>query len=345
MMNKTTAQASVKRLNAEIFSLNPSALLHFYTLDLTDLLFDKGLISQPTEQNLNSRIFRFHNNLFLTRQTLVWRGDTYSALPLEAEGFELSSQGSLPTPKLRLSVSDDGVPTLGLLKAQIRLLGDAAGVRVTRQRTLAKYIDSSNFGDDDTPPEHQQDLNAEFPMDIFFVERVTQENKNVMEYQLNSALDLENVRLPARVMIQQRCMWFYRGEGCSYEYAGGLDDDQRKIHGNATLPGSAPPISTLDDKLFTDLLPGIALVNKGKFSLTNQYDSGNFVYVQKGGVKYYFVNVGGLCNGVDITNTSFWTADQCSKSVRGCKNRWQRSTPFLRTALPFGGFPALGRIK
>jgi lambda family phage minor tail protein L len=344
MMNKTQAQGSIKRLNAELFSLNPSALLTFFTIDLSQLMFDKGF-GPTVESNEQSRIFRFHNNVFLTRETLVWRGDTYQAIPLEAEGFELSSQGALPTPKLRLSVSDEGAPVLGLLKSQIRLLGDAAGVKVTRQRTLAKYVDASNFGDEDAPPDHSEDLNAEFPKDIFFVERVTQENKNVIEYQLNSALDLENVRLPARMMIQQRCMWFYRGEGCSYEFSGGLNEKETEVHGSATLPPSAPPISTLDDKLFKELLPGVSLQNKGDHSTTNAYSKGDYVFIRKDGHRYYFVCVSNAPYGTAITSTFHWVADQCSKSVRGCKNRWQRSEPNLRTALPFGGFPALGRIK
>jgi len=345
-MKKSQAQQSIKNLHAETFSLNPSAVMTFFTFDLTDILFDKGLISSPDDTNINARIFRFHNNLFMTRERLIWQGLEYNAIPLETEGFEVSSQGALPSPKLRLSVSEDGVPVLALLKSQIRSLGDAAGVRVTRQRTLAKYLDATNFSSADRPKEHSEDVNAEFPRDIFFIERVTQENKTMVEYQLNSILDLENVRLPARLMVQQRCMWFYRGEGCSYEYSGGLDDEQQLLHGSATLPTAAPPVSSIDNELFSDMFPGIPLVNLGKYNETTPYVVGNFVYIQKAGIRYYFVCVNlppGA--GFDVTNAGYWTPDQCDKSVRGCKNRWQRSSPFLRDALPFGGFPGLGRIK
>jgi lambda family phage minor tail protein L len=344
-MKKSEAQQSIKNLHAETFSLNPSAVITFFTFDLTDILFDKGLISSPDDTNINERVFRFHNNLFMTRERLIWQGLEYNGVPLETDGFEVSSQGALPSPKLKITVSDDGVPIFSLLKSQLRSLGDAAGVRVTRQRTLAKYLDATNFSSEDRPKDHSEDVNAEFPRDIFFIERVTQENKTTVEYQLNSILDLENVRLPARMMVQQRCMWFYRGEGCSYEYSGGMDAEQQVIHGSATLPSAAPPTSSLDNELFSDILPNIPLINSGKYDDTVVYEVGNFVFIQKDGIKYYFVCVNAPPSaGFNITNRSYWTADQCDKSVRGCKNRWQRSTPFLRDALPFGGFPGLGRL-
>ena len=345
-MDKAEARGSVKRLNAELFSLNPSAVMTFYTFDLTDLLFEMGLIGQPTDGNLSNRVFKFHNNMFMTRERLVWQGADYNALPLETEGFELSSQGSLPTPKLRISVDDKGISVLSTLKAQIHLLEDPAGIRVTRQRTLAKYLDDANFSDEDRPAEQSADPNAEFPRDIFFIERISQENKRMIEFQLSSVLDLENIRLPARMMIQQRCMWFYRGEGCSYEYAAGLTDEQELVHGAATLPTAAPPVATIDNELFSDILVGEQLLDRGAYFAYDQYDRSDYVHVMKNGVKYYFVCVATPpAPGYDVSNLDYWTADACSKSVEGCKRRWQQTTPFLREALPFGGFPGLGRIR
>ena len=48
-------------------------------------------------------------------------------------------------------------------------------------------------------------------------------------------------------------------------------------------------------------------------------------------------------------DTEYWVADQCTKTITGCKFRWQNPEIGFESklggpmgaALPFGGFPAL----
>jgi hypothetical protein len=62
------------------------------------------------------------------------------ALPIEVEGFEYSGQGTLPRPKLRIS------NIMGTITALILTLPEGLeGAKLTRIRTLARFIDSANF--------------------------------------------------------------------------------------------------------------------------------------------------------------------------------------------------------
>lgn len=63
------------------------------------------------------------------------------------------------------------------------------------------------------------DPTAEFPLDIFYVERKVSENRAIVEFELAAASDVEGVLLPRRQVIANVCSWTYRSSECSY--AGG----------------------------------------------------------------------------------------------------------------------------
>ena len=87
-----------------------------------------------------SNILRWHAGTKPTgNMPIVWQGLTYEPFPIEATGFEANAAGKLPRPTLR--ASNIG----GTLGAYLRALQDALGAKVTRKRTLGKYLDAVNF--------------------------------------------------------------------------------------------------------------------------------------------------------------------------------------------------------
>jgi lambda family phage minor tail protein L len=56
---------------------------------------------------------------------------------------------------------------------------------------------------------------AEFPREVYFVDRKSAENRDVVEFELASAFDMAGVRAPKRQCIT-RCQWVYRSAECSY---------------------------------------------------------------------------------------------------------------------------------
>ena len=60
------------------------------------------------------------------------------------------------------------------------------------------------------------DATAEFADDVYFIDRKSRETRDVVEFELAAAFDLEGVSLPRRQIVQNVCPWQYRGAECGY---------------------------------------------------------------------------------------------------------------------------------
>jgi lambda family phage minor tail protein L len=166
------------------------ALLELYDLDLSSL-------DGPT--------LRFTPNVTEGRANVRWRGETYTPIPIQSEGWETPGQGALPTPILRLS------NTLPLVSALIIQYGDLVGCQVTRWRTFRRFLDD---GED-------SDQNAYLPLDIYRIERKRLLTKNVVEWELSASLDQAGKMLPGRQAVRDYCPWRYRiYEDGAFDYDG-----------------------------------------------------------------------------------------------------------------------------
>jgi lambda family phage minor tail protein L len=151
-------------------------------------------------------ILRWHPGTTVTDQPIVWQGKTYNPMPIEATGFERNGAGTLPRPTLR--ASNIG----GMLGAYVRSIGGALGARVTRRRTLGKYLDAVNFPKGNT----YADPNTFFPDEIYYVARKAAENPIWLEMELAARWDVANIMLPRRQVVAATCQWVYRSAECSY---------------------------------------------------------------------------------------------------------------------------------
>ena len=177
---------------AEIQSLSPTALIELFVLDLSSVAGGSPLY--------------FHAGTNQLQQPVVWQGITYMPLPIESEGFEITTKGSLPRPKLRAANIN------GMFSAELRTYDDLVGCKVIRKRTFTRYLDAVNFpsGNPDADP------NQSLIDDVWFIERKLSENRYVVEWELSSAFDLQGVMLPYRQIIQNACVWKYRGPECGW---------------------------------------------------------------------------------------------------------------------------------
>lgn len=331
-ITKSQAQTSIKNINIELLSLNPSVLISLFEIDVGTLLDDAGIFVDSSE-----RIFRFHNNIKITDNSIWFKGLQYTAIPIQDAGWSMNSKGSLPTPKLALSVSQEGIPILALFKAQLKRLNDLSGAKVTRIRTFAKFLDSINFPNNTAPDGFSPDNKAELARDIFYIDRKSAENRSIIEFELASILDVENIKLPCRLVNGNRCPWTYRGEGCGYEIEENRDED---IHGDSTtgmaLLAAAPAVANDKDELIENVISPDKITEMGKYDLTKGYLKGNSVWIEKDGIKYRFV---AKVDNPDTSppNLNLWEPDRCSKTIRGCKLRFGDT-------LPGGFFPSVNKI-
>jgi len=337
-MDKTQAAISSKNIISETFSLNPSSLILLFIIDPTEILFNQNIVTQSEIDQEKNVIFRFHNNISLTSSSLFWQGKEYIAAPINAEGFEINIRGSVPTPRLSMTVSDEGIPHLSRLKDRINQLGDLVGAKVTRIRTHARFLDAVNFVNGIPPLNFFPDPNSELPRDIFYIDRKSNENKNTIEYELAPLFELEGVRLPGRIVSSDNCPWIYRGCGCLYEYASRKDST---THEDGNLPGFAPPVATSFDEPINTLISGVAFTDKGDYNPGQIYNKGDCVNIKHRGIRYYFVSKMNT-NSIAPPDGNAWISDQCSKKVKGCKLRFGG---IQNGYLPFGGFISVNRSR
>ena len=164
---------------------NPSAIIELFTLQL-----DNSLHGATT-------IYRFHNGSSLKDNgEIVWAGNSYQRFPIKAEGFAFR-QGQLPRPTLTVS-NALGTITAILLSVNTTTAGnDLTGATVTRIRTLARFLDAVNFPGD-INPYGTPDSTAEFPQEIYKIDRKSAENREVVQFELASVFDLAGIRAPNR---------------------------------------------------------------------------------------------------------------------------------------------------
>jgi lambda family phage minor tail protein L len=179
-------------IKSELQKLAPSAIIELFQLDLT--IF-------------GDQVYYFHAGTNGLRQPLIWQGQEYAPFPIQASGFELSTGGQLPRPTLVVS------NVLGIVTALVLTYRDLLGAKVTRKRTMQKYLDAVNFDGGVNPT---ADPTAEFPDDVFFIEAKKNETPELIEFELSSSFDVQNVQLPKRQIIQNICPWRYRGPECGY---------------------------------------------------------------------------------------------------------------------------------
>jgi len=174
----------------------PGALVELFALDAT---------------TLGGSLLRFHAGVNALGGDVVWAGDTYTRFPIEASGFARNSSGALPRPKVRVSDVTGAIGALTLLYA------DLVGAKLTRKRTLVKYLDAVNFSGGVNP---SADPAAAFADEVWFIDRKSAHLPGqFVEWELAAAFDVAGVMLPRRQVIQNVCAWVYRSAECSY--AGG----------------------------------------------------------------------------------------------------------------------------
>ena len=164
---------------------NPSAIIELFTLAL-----DSSLHGAST-------VYLFHTGSSLKDNgELVWAGNSYQRFPIKAEGFAFR-QGQLPRPTLTVS-NALGTITAILLNVNSTTTGnDLTGATVTRIRTLARFLDAVNFPGD-INPYGTPDNTAEFPQEIYKIDRKSAENREVVQFELAAVFDLAGIRAPQR---------------------------------------------------------------------------------------------------------------------------------------------------
>lgn len=153
-------------------------IIHLFQLDLA---------------RLGGPIYYFTGAATMTRP-IVWGGNLYVGMYIEASGFEMTTKGTLPQPNLVIS---NLYGAANLLLSEYRGL---IGAQVTRYRTMERFLD-----DGETP-----DPNAYLSKDVFRIAQKTSHTPMQIVFKLATPLDQEGVLLPKRQVLRDVCNHTYR---------------------------------------------------------------------------------------------------------------------------------------
>ena len=114
--------------------INPGSIIELFTIELNTALHG------------SNTIYRFHNGANMNANgEVVWAGNSYLRFPIECNGFEFGSTGTLPRPRISIS-NIFGTITAIMQDINTTTVGnDLNGAKFTRIRTLARFLDAVNF--------------------------------------------------------------------------------------------------------------------------------------------------------------------------------------------------------
>lgn len=202
-------------IKKELQSSNPSAIIELFQLDLIAGIH----YTVPATIPVN---YYFHAGTNGHSTSIKWVNTgndvvDYSPIPVEAKGFAVT-RGQLPRPTLSfanlagtLTTILLGVNHFGATQVEfdslsadtILINNDLTGARVTRKRTLEKFLPTSNYPTDAVPTFNQFDSSyPEFPEEIYFIDRKAAESREILQFELAANFDMAGVTAPRRLVTR-----------------------------------------------------------------------------------------------------------------------------------------------
>jgi len=191
----TVTWQAISSVYEELATLAPNAVIELFQLTLDATLHGTG----------DTYYFHAGVNANVTGN-ITWNGNEYVRLPIQAEGFDYASGGTLPRPTLTVANLGGEISALLLLANAVTPGNDLGGAKVTRIRTLKKFLDG----------ESSADPHAKFPDEIWYVDRKSAETRDVVQWELASKFDMAGMMIPKRQLIANVCQWQYRSAECGY---------------------------------------------------------------------------------------------------------------------------------
>ena len=283
------------KIAISLMDLQPTAIVEFFLLYFNTIDREDSFIAFHGGSNFN--------------QGIVWQGITYLPVPVETEGFEINANGQMPRPKIRISNKDYFMTDMLIRNSDFQYS------KVIRKRTFIKYLDDANF--DGGNPWGEADASAEISNESYIISQKTAENKNFVEFELTSPLDLDNFELNNRLILSRYCSWVYRGKGCNYQ---------------------GPPVQSEEGETIIYSIPASAVDQSFLWSQGTFYKAGDAAYLENKRISVInkstsspeYVKIWFVCKidhlASDATkpddNISYWIKDGCTKKLSACKLRF-----------------------
>ncbi len=223
---------------SELQSASGFAIIELFELELTE-----GLHYTTNDTPDTKLTYRWHNGSSRNdNRRIFFGGNAYDRMPIKADGFEYNGAqaSSLPRPTLTVSNLFSTITAVLTGVNAVTPGNDLTGAKVTRIRTLARFLDADSFPTDvkfliaedgrtpstydghllvresNDPAEDGNNLmaadlrgnpfgtpnaNNKFPDEIYYIDRKATETRDFVEFELASLMDLAGVKLPKRQVL------------------------------------------------------------------------------------------------------------------------------------------------
>ena len=197
---------------AELNKINPSHIIELFELELT---VGKH-IATGNPQGLPT-VYRFHAGANLNSfGEVIFQSNSYQRVAVQTQGFEKKSTGVLTRPVITFSNLGGIVqnPATGLVITMSDFLAivnevtphnDLIDAKLTRKMPLASALDNDNFLPiNNNPPVNPFGTPSADRLrdEIYVIDRKAIENRQVVQFELTAAHDLENRLIPQRTVTR-----------------------------------------------------------------------------------------------------------------------------------------------
>ena len=171
---------------------DPSAIIELFELKLIE-----GIHYATGNPDSLPTVYPWHSGMTAAGAgSIVFNNKTYSPMPIEAEGFDYKSgqNDAQARPTLRISNVLGTVSTILINVNQITLGNDLLNAQVTRIRTAAMFLDG----------ESTANTSATSRNEVYFIERKSTENAQMVEFELSQFNDLPGFKIPKRQVLPRQ---------------------------------------------------------------------------------------------------------------------------------------------
>tara|TARA_Y100001951_G_scaffold25838_1_gene19950 strand:+ start:258 stop:848 length:591 start_codon:yes stop_codon:yes gene_type:complete len=180
----------------QLQSLNGFTIIELFKLDLIDGIHYNSSSSAES-------VYRFHNGTNEINTDIKWQNNTYTKIACKAEGFETGDNTVMARPTITFANTSGSFSAILGLVNQITPFNDLQKATVTRIRTMAQFLDSSNFANN-TNPYGTPDSNKQLEEQKFLINKKIIENIEVCSFELVNSLDFEELQLPRLQITKDR---------------------------------------------------------------------------------------------------------------------------------------------
>tara|TARA_R100000353_G_scaffold83207_1_gene62230 strand:+ start:160 stop:783 length:624 start_codon:yes stop_codon:yes gene_type:complete len=192
---------------AELNKINPSSIIELFELELTVGVH----VTTGNPRNLPTT-YRFHGGANLNSfGEVVFQSNSYQRVAVQTEGFEKKSTGVLTRPIITFSnlggisydLTSGSLITMSDFLALVNEVtphNDLIDAKITRKMPLASALDNVNFSSGTNP--FGTPSSDRLRDEIYIIDRKSAENRQIVQFELTAAHDLENRLVPQRVVTR-----------------------------------------------------------------------------------------------------------------------------------------------